>query len=291
MILLSLLSKISLWWLYRLSDVAYILAGRLFPYRYKVVMGNLRNAFPEKKEAAIKQIARAFYRHFFDVVVESIALYSIKPTIIQRRVNVENISLPLAELDKGHGLIVLTSHLGNWEWLLQACQLASPYVIDGVYKPLHNDKAEKWLYKLRARFGANPLPMKAVLRHVIKHKGETRVLAMVADQTPPHSEIQLWTPFMHQQTACYVGGDKMHQMLQVPVMAATMLREKRGFYRVQFQVLNKTDFPDSQYPYTLAFYKLLEEKLREHPAQWLWSHKRWKHKEAKVVNRHTEVRG
>jgi KDO2-lipid IV(A) lauroyltransferase len=290
MILLSLLSKISLWWLYRFSDVAYIVAGRLIPYRYKVVTGNLRNAFPEKNEAEIKQIARGFYRHFFDVVVESIALYSLKPEVLKKRVVLEGVSEQVKLLQDSRGIIVLTSHLGNWEWLLQACQLASPNVIDGVYKPLRNDKAEKWLYKLRARFGANPLPMKAVLRHVIKHKGETRALAMVADQTPPHSEIQLWTPFMHQQTACYVGGDKMQQMLKVPVIAATMLREKRGYYRVQFQVLDKTNFPDSQYPYTLAFYKLLEEKLQEQPAQWLWSHKRWKHKEAKVVNRHTEVR-
>ena len=71
--------------LYGLSDILFFIFYYLFPYRRKVVLQNLRSAFPEKLEAEIRKIEKEFYRHFCDVLVETIKLFSASQNAIESR--------------------------------------------------------------------------------------------------------------------------------------------------------------------------------------------------------------
>ncbi len=254
----------------------------LIRYRSKVIKENLTLSFPNKSAADIKQLQHAFYKNLCDVTLESIKLFSITPAALQKRVSFENIDYPESYLKNGSGIIVLTSHLCNWEWLLQACALYTNFTIDGVYKEAHNASADKMIYNLRSRFGAHPVEMKDVMKHLIKTRKETRVLAMVADQTPPHAEIQYWQTFLHQYTPFYVGGDKIGAMMQRPVFFASMKRTQRGHYHVTFDLLMEPPIPKEEHSVTEKYVALLEQKINESPSDWLWSHKRWKHKVIKT---------
>ncbi|MBK6948260.1 MAG: hypothetical protein IPH16_09530 [Haliscomenobacter sp.] len=64
------LSFLSLPVLYAVSDFVSFTIYFLIGFRKKVVLTNMRNAFPEKSEREIKRLARKFYRHFTDVIVE-----------------------------------------------------------------------------------------------------------------------------------------------------------------------------------------------------------------------------
>jgi KDO2-lipid IV(A) lauroyltransferase len=59
-------SLIPFWLLYRISDLLFLLVYHIYGYRKKVVFKNLRNSFPEKSDAEITRLAKAFYRHFCD---------------------------------------------------------------------------------------------------------------------------------------------------------------------------------------------------------------------------------
>ena len=208
---------------------------------------------------------------------------------LEKRVRITNIELPLSTLNNGQSHLGLTSHLCNWEWLLQICAIKSSYPIDAVYKPLHNEKMDKFIYDLRARFGAHPVAMKDTLRELIKNRKTVRSMAMVADQTPPHSEIQHWGMFLNQYTAFYVGGDKIGGAMQMPVLFVGMKRIKRGYYEVTFEFLKNLPVAKEGHEVTELFIKRLEAAIKEQPANWLWSHKRWKHSQAKVVRKGTVV--
>ena len=70
--------------LYRISDVLYILVYYIIGYRKKVVYNNLSNAFPEKSYKEKKAIAKKFYLHLCDVLVEIIALIHMNEKQIKK---------------------------------------------------------------------------------------------------------------------------------------------------------------------------------------------------------------
>lgn len=273
--------------LYLFSDILAFILQYVIRYRTKVVKENLCNSFPEKSASDIANITKDFYRNLCDVSLESIKLISISKEELQRRVRITNIELPLSILNRGQSHLGLTSHLCNWEWLLQICAIESNYPIDAVYKPLSNPKMDQFIYNLRARFGAHPVAMKDTLRELVKNRKTVRSMAMVSDQTPPHSEIQHWTTFLHQYTPFYVGGDKIGAAMQYPVLFAGMKRIKRGYYMVEFELLKDVPISKEGHEITELFIQKLEQRIRQQPSDWLWSHRRWKHKEAKIIRKGT----
>ena len=239
---------------------------------------NLRLAFPEKTSVEIKVITTKFYRHLADLVVEVIKTLSLSEKELERRVEFSNLDVPLKYLHSGQSIIVLAGHLCNWEWLLSACTLKGKYPIDAVYKPLNSKFSDQLMRSIRSKFGANPIAMKDTLRDQVNKKNIPHGLGMVADQTPMKSEIQYWTTFFNQDTPYYVGADKLSKMLNMPVLFVGMKKVKRGYYEVYFKeiVLNNSD--TKEFPITEAYNRILEEEVRKQPENWLWSHRRWKHK-------------
>ncbi len=173
--------------LYILSDFVYVLLFYIIGYRKKVVLQNLRNAFPEKPETEIKGIGKQFYKNLADIIFEILKLGTITPKELGSRVQYKNPELLQPYLDRGVSIISLGSHACNWEWGLASSVCFYKEPADGVYKPLHNEFFEKYMYFLRSRLGATPVKMKEVLRHLLKHRKEGRMVCLLSDQTPPRA--------------------------------------------------------------------------------------------------------
>jgi KDO2-lipid IV(A) lauroyltransferase len=277
MFFLKFLSLLPLSFLYLLSDILIFFASKVFRYRKKVILQNLRKSFPEKSEKELQEICSGFYKNLSDILVEILSLLSLSSKGLGKRVKIVNPALPESFLSKNQPIIVLAGHLCNWEWLLSGCMVHFKYPIDAVYKPLSSDFSEKLMCRIRSRFGANPLPMKNTLREQVRKKNEAHTLAMVADQTPLKNEIQFWTNFLNQDTPFYVGADKIGKMLHMPVLFVGMRRIKRGYYEVWFEEIARPPFAEGEFSITETYAKVLEREIRKQPANWLWSHRRWKH--------------
>lgn len=279
MIFFRLLSLLPFSALYRLSDLLYFLAYKLFRYRRKVVDTNLRNAFPDKTDEEINLISKGYYKNLCDIVVETIKVLSLKKETLKEKVKFRNINLPLKSLEKGQSIIVLCGHTANWEWLLLACSIESSFPIDAVYKPLSNKFFDRLMLDIRTKFGAYPLPMQDVPRSLVSRRNTIRGIAMVADQTPPKNDIQHWNYFLDQETPWYIGGEKIARLGEMPVFFVGMRRIRRGEYEVSFEKISQPPYEKSsgKYPIIDRYADMLEQNILENPEQWLWSHRRWKH--------------
>lgn len=267
--------------LYLLSDMLYVLVFYVIGYRKKVTLQNLRMAFPKKGEQELKRISKDFYRQFMDVLVETLKLSSISKEEFSRRLIFPNPELLGNIVKQGKQVITMGSHTGNWEWILSAGAIQFDFPTAGVYKPLNNPFFEAYMLHLRSRLGPRLIKMKETLRDFAANRNTPRVVAMLSDQTPLHSEITFWTKFMHQETPFYVGAEKIASKFNCPVLFLDVQRIKRGYYRLTFDVIwDGTPFPENTegYPITEAFAQKLEASLRRNPADYLWTHKRWKHK-------------
>jgi Kdo2-lipid IVA lauroyltransferase/acyltransferase len=268
--------------LYVLSDFLYVIIYYVVRYRKKVVVSNLRNAFPEKNDAHIKQITKDFYKQFMDVVVETVKLRSLSATEMKRRITFSNQELLDDFVKQGNTVITMGSHSANWEWVLPAGAVQFGFPAFGVYKPLNNPFFEAFMLKTRSRLGAQLIKMKDTLRNFAANRNTPRVVAMLSDQTPIKDEITFWTTFLHQDTPFYEGAEKLANKFGCPVLFLNVERTKRGHYTLTFDVISDGSKPNqtltNQPSITELFARKLEAAIIRNPADYLWTHRRWKHK-------------
>ncbi|WP_260625684.1 lysophospholipid acyltransferase family protein [Hymenobacter sediminicola] len=266
--------------LYGLAEVIYFLLAYVLRYRQKVVLQNLRNSFPEKPEAEILRIQKAFYRHFAQVMVETLKLAVMPAEELKRRVWFSNPEVMERHFAQGRTVLGLSSHAGNWEWVLTSGAVWLSAHADGVYKPLSNPFFESFMHQLRTRTGAGLIPMRDTLRDMLQRRGEIRVVSLLSDQAAGPEDRPYWTQFMNQESGFYTSADRLATRFHCPVVYVSIRRLRRGYYQIILTELYDGDapLPANEFPITEAFVRQLEHDMHAFPADYLWTHRRWKHK-------------
>jgi Kdo2-lipid IVA lauroyltransferase/acyltransferase len=178
---------------------------------------------------------------------------------------------------------VLTMHYNNWEWG-SAFPLFLKHKILGVYKPLHNLRFDHYMNRNRARFGAEMVSNSLILRRVIKAHNEQQpvFIWLAGDQTPPWFH-KFWLMFLNQETMFYPGPAAISRRFNYPIIFQKTVKKKRGFYETTFEVLFENPAQFSETEIMKTYIRKMEETIREQPAYYLWSHKRWKNKRPENV--------
>ncbi len=277
-ILVRLVGYLPFWGIWLLSDLLGFVLNHVVSYRKKVIHENLRNSFPEKKDVEIQQIAYQFYRHFSDILLESVKGLTLSKAEIQRRFVYRNPEIfhPLFETEQS--AILLGSHFGNWEWGVLSFPLAVKHRVLGVYKPLKNKPLETYLNSLRKQWGLSLTDMAHTGRAVVNLRGRPTICVLIADQTPSDIHNAHWVTFLYQDTPFLHGMDKLARQTGYPVFYFEIERVRRGFYQVSFTELCLTPKTFSEGEITRLYAERLEATIRKSPANWLWSHRRWKRK-------------
>ena len=264
----------------RFADFVGWLAFRVFPYREHIVRENLTKAFPEFDETRLRKAMRDYYDGFAQMFVELLKGATLQPQEIARRVRIINLDKPREYLAKGQSVLLVAAHQCNWEWMLLGLSLELDFPLDAAYKPLVDSWAEREMKKLRSRFGCRLVPAKDLLPDIIKRRNVVRAVAMVADQEPTTSEHKHWTRFLNRDTAFYMGPEEIARVTHFPVFFIEMRRTARGFYEMAFRPMATPDETLQPGELTERYARLVEEQIRAAPADWPWSHKRWKLKKS-----------
>lgn len=263
--------------LYGLSSLINFLLFYVFKYRRSVVWQNLKRSFPNQSEQALKTIEKQFYEHLSDVFVETIKGLSISKNQLSKRVQFSPKFLKTFAhyAAKKQGVVVVMGHLGNWEWICLASSAVFTQELDGLYHPISNKGFDRLMINLRGRFGANLVDMYALPRLLPRLKTKVTALSFIADQTPSHDNAY-WTTFLNQDTAVFLGTERIARKLNWPVLYISIAKPKRGYYTVDCQVISETPTNEPETKITEWHTRALEEDIEKTPHIWLWSHRRWK---------------
>ncbi|MDB6090494.1 MAG: hypothetical protein JWN85_3278 [Gammaproteobacteria bacterium] len=275
-----LVSRLPLGLLNRCADLLGWLAFRVFPYREQIVRENLTRAFPDFNGPRLRKVMRAYYDGFAQMFIELLKGATLPPQEIARRVRIVNLDKPREYLLQGQSVLLVAAHQCNWEWMLLGLSLELDFPLDAAYKPLVNSWAEREMKLLRSRFGCRLVPAKDLLPDIIKRRKVVRAVAMVADQEPTTSEHKHWTRFLNRDTAFYMGPEEIARVTHFPVFFIEMRRTARGFYEMEFRPMAVPREPLKPGELTERYARLVEEQIRAAPADWPWSHKRWKLKKS-----------
>jgi len=197
---------------------------------------------------------------------------------LRERVRIVNADALTRFTRAGQTVILLASHHCNWEWLLLAGCLEPGVRVDAVYKPLRVATMDRFFLEMRSRFGGNPISLMGFLSAILRHRGVVRVLALAADQTPPWNEKKRWTRFLNQDTAFFVGADRIARITRAPVFFAGMRRVRRGYYEARLQLLAEPPYSSAGPDIIERYARAAEAHIAQYPADWLWMYRKWKYK-------------
>jgi KDO2-lipid IV(A) lauroyltransferase len=274
--MVKFLSRLPLPALYALSSFLYFLAYYVVRHRDRVIRDQLALVFPAKSEAERRGLHKRFLKNFCDVMVEVLKSASMSAEALRSRIRILNLPAALRYLGAGQSVMFVTSHLCNWEWLLQGVALQLGYPLDAAYKPLHDAWAERLMLEIRSRFGARLIPAKELLVDFLRRRAIVRAVAMNADQAPVSTDKRYWTRFLGQDTAFYIGAEQIARATRLPIMYLVMRRSRRGYYEVELQELwdgRETLEPNG---ITERYARACESDVLKSPADWLWSYRRWR---------------
>ena len=277
--LIYLLLLIPFPFFYWLSDLTFFLLYRVFGYRKKVVMQNLRNAFPEKNEQELEKIVIGFYRYLCDLFLETFKTLTMSKSTALRHCSLtpEAIALFDQYYKENKSVIIVMGHFGNWEWGGNAFSMQCKQQLYVIYHPLSHKHFNDLLFKMRSRFGTKLIAMKDTFKDMVRNKAEVNATAFIADQTPS-PDSAYWTTFLNQDTPVFRGTEKIARKMNYPVVYVSVKMKRRGYYELSAETLFEEPKNTSDGEISEAHTRKLEADILEQPETWLWSHRRWKHK-------------
>ena len=269
--------------LYWHADAICFIVYHLIGYRKKVVRTNLAVCFPEKNDQERLAIEKEFYRHFADYFVETIKLLHMSDEQMRKRMVFHNAHVIDEAFDNGQSLVLYASHYGNWEWVTSVTlwfdsERHRDAVQGQVYHPLENEWFDKFFLKLRQRFNTVCISWKVILREMIKREREGRHLGIgfIADQHPLPNDENHVIDFLHHPTAILTGPEAIGRKLHCRAAFFDVRKLSRGHYECTLVPMSDDIANEPRGTITTRYARLLEHRIQEEPAYWLWTHKRWK---------------
>lgn len=270
------------------GGIAWLLRCPLH-YRKKVVYTNLTKAFPEKSSEEINKIAKAYYQHMAEMIVEAIWFGGSTYKRLRKAhiVEMENPELLGELMAGGKALAIFDSHCGNWELLGGFKTYNYKENIDFpihegnlhvVYKKLTNKTFDDVFYanrKAPVKGYEGMVESAGLLRFFLSHKGQSYACLINNDQYPGKNGVEIGT-FLGLETTAFEGSSAMAHKLGMAVAYMSMVNDRQGHYTIRFTKISEDASKDDPTEITKKYMSLLEADIRETPHNWLWSHKRWK---------------
>lgn len=266
--------------LYGFSNLFFFFVYYVFQYRKKVVENNIRMAFPEKKEEEIKKIAKKFFLHFTDLIMESIKTFSISKKEIQKRYTYKNLDLVHDLIKQGKSIILTGAHQANWEWSFYMPSLITVPMF-GAYTKLANDYFNEKIIKSRTKFGGKGFKSSHVIKGLQKNYNENiqAVYLLLSDQSPQISRTQYWRSFFNINVPVHNGPEMLAKRFDYAVVNYVTKKTKRGYFEASFELITDSPKDFGKNEITDRYFEITERNIREQPEFYLWSHKRFKHKD------------
>lgn len=244
-------------------------------YRKKVVMNNLAIAFPEKTEKEKTVIAKQFYKNLVDTFIESIKLLSLSKKEIDKRATMEFSEISKL-IEKGKNLQFHSGHQMNWEYANWAVanQITIPWI--GVYKKLKNNAVDRLFRKLRETGKTVLVPLQNFKSQSIQLFKEQYALGLIADQNARNVQKAYWLNFFGKPVAFVTGPDKGARLNDPAIIFVKFIKLKRGYYRFEPTIVSESGKSFDEGEITRLYRNFLEDTIRQDPANYLWTHRRWR---------------
>ncbi|MGB5818019.1 MAG: lysophospholipid acyltransferase family protein, partial [Saonia sp.] len=150
-----------------------------------------------------------------------------------------------------------------------------------VYQKIGNTYFDALIRRIRGQWNNTPITQQEMVKTVIRnHQNNINgVYGVVSDQSPQVSRAQYWSKFMGIKVPIHNGADILARKLDLAVVFLKTTKVKRGYYEVEFIPITTSGKATKKNEIIDQFLRETEKQIRERPELYLWTHKRWKHRD------------
>ncbi len=254
-----------------LGGVLFHSLGR---YR-RVALKNLALIYGDLPEAERARMARAVFRHFGEMAAEFVKLPQLDRDAIERLTRVEGEENLCRAFEAGKGVLLITGHFGNWEFLGRLLSTHG-YPLNVVARDARDPAATKFLADTREGNGAQVLYRGSSARAVLQCLKKNQIVALLPDQ----NAADVVVPFLGQPTGTVDGPAVLHLRTGAPLLFSWCARTPDDRFQITFEppeVVTPTGDHAADIARVMTLINArLEAQIRRSPTQWLWLHDRWK---------------
>ena len=256
-------------WAFRLGEALGGLVWHFMPLRQRMILRNLRIAYAgEKDMPELRRMAKAIFRRTGANLISAAHTARLKPEKLRKVIEIENLALFEQALAKDHGVVLLLSHMGNWEILSRLVLILPEGVRAGAFfRPLNNLLMDAQVLKRRQQDGTRMFSRRDSTHHVAGFLREGGVVGILADQRVGRQGGLV--PFFGRVTRASPLPSLLARRSKSTVLALAVTTVKPGKWRAEFLPVEA--------PYTTPHcMEALEKAMKSSPIDVFWFQERWK---------------
>lgn len=215
-----------------------------------------------------------------DMFLEMIKSISISEQQLNKRFIIKNPE-ELKRLEALNKSVIVTyGHYASYEWSVVVVNNIS-FKGFGVYKRIANTYFDALVKRIRTKYNTTLIHTREAISKITKSEaeGQKSMIAFLSDQSPKNFKTSYWSEFMGIQVPCFTGGEKLAKKLDLSVTYLKIEKVKRGYYEATLVPLTDNIKMCDDFEITNKFLQELELQIHKTPEYYLWTHKRWKHKD------------
>lgn len=226
----------------------------------------------------MEDLSEQFYRHFCDLILESLKVFTISEKEAKARMTFKNPEVINRYVNENRSVILAGGHMNNWELFAVVVASVMKHRAVAIYKPLSSEYFDERMKTTRGKFGLQMISTKKVKEFFETKSTNLTATIFGVDQSPPFPDRCYWTTFLNQDTGVLFGCEKYAKEFNLPVVYGRINKERRGYYNFEFLDITSEPRQTALGDIMENLTRQLEKDIIKAPQYWLWTHKRWKHK-------------
>jgi len=267
--------KVRIWLLEGLGQLLFATDGR----HRRIAERNLALAFGEKTDRERAGIARSAFRNMGRVMAEFSFTPRLKEENVSQYVFLEGKEHFHRAREKGKGVLFLTAHFGNWEWMAAIFPILVRCPCHVIVRPLDNRFLDGIVDRLRTCTGNRTVPKQKSMGRILRLLRQGEVVGVLLDQNVAWQE-GVFVNFFGELACTNAGLALLALKTGASVLPAFNSRQADGRYRVvigpEIAVIRTGDKALDVEKNTELFTSVIERHVRQYPDHWFWLHQRWK---------------
>jgi lipopolysaccharide heptosyltransferase II len=254
-----------------LGFCAWIILGN---YR-RLAQRNVTIAFGNEKSP--RQLRRLVRRHFQRLganLLCSVKLTGMPLEKMATRIEAENLDFIHRELRAGRPVVLILSHLANWELFAHILPKYIGYVRNStIYQRLGNRFIDEHVRRVRGRAGVEMFDRKEGFDKAIKLLRDGGAIGILSDQHA--GDHGVWVPFFGRLASTSPLPALLAKRTRAALVGVAIYTDGRARWRVVISPALE-DNQESVGSLSAKTNQVIEQQIRRAPEDWFWVHNRWK---------------
>tara|TARA_B100000963_G_scaffold17288_1_gene13236 strand:- start:6633 stop:7496 length:864 start_codon:yes stop_codon:yes gene_type:complete len=240
----------------------------------KIIRDNIKNFKPEIKEDEVNHIVKKMWGNYGRILAEYVYISAFRKRRLDNYLKIQGLENLEKIKNSGKPTVFISGHFNNFELMAMIIEREG-VELSAVYRPLNNKFLNILMEYLRKNYICKNQIKKGLkgVREALKYFKNGKSLAIMIDQRVSEGIISKLFGKSALTTTIPAQFVKKFDCVIQPVY---IQRNDGIYFEVFFDEYISFDKNESIENITQKLNHWLEEKIKKNPAQWIWSHNRWK---------------